>query len=268
MLHLRACGDSGHRLELAIRSVGPAGGPIRKIIWDGRQIKINNRYALTVHPAPAAVSVGHEGDDGWKTKQSRAWQWQGTDGWGYARLELATKRPARLTIQDASAGRPSALHYPAVRSTIELDLPDRRFIDCLNAQVAHLLMGLLDWKTPPADPTNYPLAWQRDAAAVMAGLVRAGQLEVAAQLAEYFAEVDSFGGFGAEGDAPGQGLRAMEEVAIRMASPAFDRCLWPHAQRKAALILKMASATAPMRMPYAGPVVPRHRRRDDLDFVL
>ena len=97
---------------------------------------------------------------------------------------------------------------------MELDLPDQRFVDCLDAQVAHLMMGLLDRRTPPGEPTNYPLAWQRDGVAVVAGLVRAGQLEVAKELGQYFAENDFFGGFGAEGDAPGQGLRVMEDVAV------------------------------------------------------
>ena len=36
----------------------------------------------------------------------------------------------------------------------------------------------------------------------------------------------------------------------------FDRWLWPHVQRKASLILEMASATEPLRKPYSGPIVP------------
>ena len=81
----------------------------------------------------------------------------------------------------------------------------------------------------------------------MAGLARAGQLEVAKELARYFAENDFFGGFGAEGDAPGQGLRVLEDVAGRSHDPAFDQWLWPHVRRKAALILKMASTDKPLR---------------------
>jgi hypothetical protein len=150
---------------------------------------------------------------------------------------------------------------------LDLDLPDRRFIDCLDAQAAHLLMGLLDRRTPPGEPTNYPLAWQRDGAAVVAGLVRAGQLAVARELARYFAENDFFGGFGAEGDAPGQGLRVIVDVAERLGDPALDRWLWPHACRKAELILAMAAADKPLRLPYVGPIVPQHRRRTDLDLV-
>ena len=230
-------------------------------------MRINDRWTLSVEPPPAAVSVGHEGDPGWKSDRWSARQWSGKDGWGFARIELAAEPAVRLTLRDSVPPRPNPLVYPAVRSTLELDLPDRRFVDCLNAQVAHLMMGLLDRRTPPGDPTNYPLAWQRDGVAVVAGLVRAGQLEVAKELARYFAENDFFGGFGAEGDAPGQGLRVLEDVAGRVHDPAFDRWLWPHAQRKAAIILKMVSTDKPLRAAYVGPIVPAHRQRNDLDLV-
>ena len=178
-LEVQPRGDGAERLELAVRSVGPAGGPIEKIAWNGRQLRINDRWTLSVEPPPAAVSVGHEGDPGWVSNRSPAREWSGKDGWGFARIELAAAPAARLTLHDSTPPQPNPLVYPAVRSTLELDLPDRRFIDCLNAQVAHLMMGLLDRRTPPGEPTNYPLAWQRDGVAVVAGLVRAGQLDVA-----------------------------------------------------------------------------------------
>jgi len=266
-LELELRGNALERLELAIRSVGPAGGPIEKIAWNGKQLNINDRWTLTVEPAPAAVFVGREGGPNWKDQRGPTRQWKGEDGWGCARIELAAGRAARLVLRDSAPARPNPLHYPAVRATIEMDLPEQRFADCLHAQVAHLMMGLLDRRTPPGEPTNYPLAWQRDGAAVVAGLVRAGQLEVATELARYFAENDFFGGFGSEGDAPGQGLRVMEDVAVRVGDAEFDRWLWPHVQRKADLVLKMASTDKPLRLPYAGPIVPEHRHRSDLDLI-
>jgi hypothetical protein len=194
-------------------------------------------------------------------------QWSGKDGWGFARIELTADRNIKLTIRDSQSPKPNPLIYSSVRSTLEMDLPDGRFVNALNAQVAHLMMGLLDCRTPPGETTNYPLAWQRDGSAVVAGLVRAGQLDVAKQLARYFAETDFFGGFGAEGDAPGQGLRVMEDVAVRLNDPAFDQWLWHHAKRKVEWILKMSATDKQMRAPYIGPIVPAHRDRDDLDLV-
>ena len=214
-LDLEPRGDTVDRVELVIGRVGPAGGPIRKLCWTSKQLAVDDRWTLIVEPGPSRASVGHEGEAGWKVQRSPTLQWSREDGWGYARLALASGWSGRLTIHDAAPRQPNPLSYPAVRSTIEMDLPDPRFADCLHAQVAHLMMGLLDRRTPPGDPANYPLAWQLDGAAVVAGLVRAGQLELSRELAGYFAENDFFGGFGSEGDAPGQCLRVMEDVAVR-----------------------------------------------------
>jgi hypothetical protein len=267
MLELQRRGNGAERLELAVRSVGPAGGPIDNIRWNEDQVRINGRWTLSIEPRPLAISVGHEGDPGWKSTRSSACLWSGNDGWGFARIELSGETAVRLTLRDSTVPQANPLVYRAVRSRLELELPDQRFVDCLNAQVAHLMMGLLDRRTPPGEPTNYPLAWQRDGVAVVAGLVRAGQIEVAKELAHYFAENDFFGGFGAEGDAPGQGLRVLEDVAGRARDSTFDQWLWPHVQRKAALILKMAATDKPMRAAYVGPIVPLHRNRNDLDLV-
>ena len=199
--------DPVERLELVIRSVGPAGGPVKKMAWDGKQLHINERWTLTFEPQPERVVIGHEGDPRWKTESAPQHQGKGEDGWGYARVPVTAGRPTKLTVQDSAPAQPNPLRYSAVRSPLDLDLPDQRFTDCLHAQVAHLMMGLLDRRTPPGEPTNYPLAWQRDGAVVIAALVRAGQKEVAGELVRFFAENDFFGGFGAEGDAPGQALR-------------------------------------------------------------
>ncbi len=62
VLELQRRGDGAERLELVVRSVGPAGGPIEKIAWNERALRINDRWTLSVEPPPIAVSVGHEGD--------------------------------------------------------------------------------------------------------------------------------------------------------------------------------------------------------------
>ncbi|WP_165227089.1 hypothetical protein [Aquisphaera insulae] len=135
---------NGGRLEVAVRSVGPAGGPITKIAFDDGSLTVNDRWAATIDPAPVAVAVGHEGDPGWRDGRTSSRRWEGSDGWGFARLGLEAGRPARLTLHQLARRQPSPLRYPAVRSTLELNLPDPRFKESLDAQVAHLMMGLLD----------------------------------------------------------------------------------------------------------------------------
>jgi hypothetical protein len=95
-------------------------------------------------------------------------------------------------------------------------------------------------------------------------LARAGQLDTARELVRYFAEKDFFGGFGAEGDAPGLALWAMEEVAALVHDPDFDRFLWPHVCRKAAFILGMRSTKEPVERIFGGMLVPQHRAMPDI----
>jgi hypothetical protein len=83
-LELQHRGNATERLELVVRSVGPAGAPIEKIAWTGKQLCVSNRWTLTVAPAPAAVFVEHEGDPDWKDQRSQPREWKGEDGWGYA----------------------------------------------------------------------------------------------------------------------------------------------------------------------------------------
>ena len=223
MLDLQA--QANVRPMIVIRSVGPAGGPIRSLTWDGRQLLINNRWSVKVDPAPMAVYIGREGAQGWMTEVMSLTQWSDEGGWGYARFKLGDESHWRVVIEDTLAVPPVRLQAHEAHSALALHLPDGQLSASLNAQVAHLMMGLVDQQTRPGDPMNYPLAWLRDGAYAIVALARAGQLEVAKELSAAFAENDFFGGFGPEADEPGLAIWALEEVAVRLNQPDYDRWL-------------------------------------------
>jgi hypothetical protein len=257
--------ENGHKLMLAIRSVGPAGAAIESLQWTGGELVVNGRYKLRLTPSPASVYVGPEGVAGWTAAPAgSSTECHGQHGWCYARLELAAKSSAVLRITDAFPRRAPQLTARSTRSTLEIELPDSRFRDSLDAQVAHLMMGTVDNQTRPGEPNQYPLAWLRDGAYQVVALARAGQLDTARELARYFTDKDFFGGFGAEGDAPGLSLWAMEEVAARVNSRDYDRFLWPHVCRKAEFILGMQSTKEPIQRIFAGMLVPVHRAEPDV----
>lgn len=293
-LEARLRGLTAKRLALVVRSVGPAGGPVRSLECVGRALHVNGTWRVTTSPQ-MPVHLGSERTHGWVKERTGATKWRGEDGWGYARFELANGRSAHLGIGRLGGRRPAGRPYLAAktRPSLKLNLPDKRFSACLHAQTAHLMMGLVENWTPPGEPTNYPLAWLRDGAYTVTALARAGRLDAARELAAYFAENDFFGGFGSEADEPGLALWAMEEVACRLHALALvskarasslahlarkemglwqdyepvDQKLWPHARRKAELILEMLAAKKPIRKPYVGPIVPKHRGKKDLDLV-
>lgn len=248
---------AGRILEVAVRSAGPAGGPLRSLAWSGRELLANGRYELRLDPPPLAAHGGREDEAGWRDAAAPL---AGIDdpgeGWCWARLRLSAGRQV-LEVTDRQQPSAPELAHLAQAQALRLDLPDRRFADCLQAQVAHLLMGLVRDETRPGEPTNYPLTWLRDGAYVVAALARAGQIEVAKRLARRFAEHDFFGGFGAEGDNPGLALWCLDEVAALAGDPLFDAWLWPHVQRKAAWIQRLAASGSAIRCrDFPGPIVP------------
>ena len=259
--------ESDKKVFVVIRSVGPAGGPVRLLDWNSKELRINERWSVTWSPDPATVSAGDESVENWKVSGSGLNRYTSEDDWGFARFDLRGAKDWMFTLRDNLLPPTTPLAYSSTLAGLELSLPDAKFTNCLHAQVAHLLMGLVNNETRPGDPNNYPLNWLRDGAYVIVALARAGQLEVAKQLCRPFAEQDFFGGFGSEADGPGLALWALEEVAAIARDKDFDRWLWPHAKRKAELILKMLSATEPLRKPCSGPIVPAYTNRDDLDLV-
>jgi hypothetical protein len=268
-LNLKTQANTNTKPMVVIRSAGPAGGPIRSLHWDGKRLLVNNRWTVKLNDsALAKVYLGEEGSPGWMTERSPRTQWQGENGWGYARFELANGNDWNLFVEDSTL--PKAIAGSTVTNTkaaIELDLPERQFAASLNAQVAHLMMSLVERQTRPGEPTNYPLSWQRDGAYQVVALARAGQLNVAKELSTYFAENDFFGGFGPEADAPGLSIWALEQVAMQLNQPEYDQWLWPHVRRKAEFILEMLATKQPIHRPANGPIVPSMMKKPDLTLV-
>jgi hypothetical protein len=252
---------------LVVRSVGPAGAPMTSLHWLTDKLYVNDRWTLGLSKKPIEVEVvPPKHNDPLKPGVGEV-KWPPEKDWGYARFKLLKNQEHWITLEDAVIQPPNPIRFSHARAEVKLELPDKQFINCLDAQVAHLMMGLVGNETRPGEPNNYPLNWLRDGAYEIVALARAGQLDVAKQLCGPFATNDFFGGFGSEADGPGLALWALGEVSAMARDAKFDAQLWPHVERKVALILEMLSAKEPLRKPFVGPVVPQHAKRDDLDLV-
>jgi hypothetical protein len=265
-LHLRA--KSTNQLALMVRSVGPAAAPLRTLHWfPDNRLFVNDRWVVRFNVRPASTEVVPPAGQSPVAEGVGQVTWPAEQAWGYARFGLLRNLDCWITVEDAVIPPPNPLKIQTLRPGLTLQLPDREFVSCLEAQVAHLMISLVNNETRPGEPNNYPLNWLRDGAYVIVALARAGQLEVATDLCRPFAENDFFGGFGSEADGPGLALWALTEVAARKRDPSFDRWLWPHVRRKATLVQELLAAKEPLRKPYVGPVVPAHAQREDLDLV-
>jgi hypothetical protein len=261
---------AGESLLLTIRSVGPAGGPVRKLEAAENSLVVNGRWAIALPDDARILRLGNEREADWARPPAAhpvlPAHVESDEGWGYARVALPANGPADILVTDLSRPTRPLLPLPDGRSLVLDGLPEG-FATRLRAQVTSLLLGLVGDQTRPGDPVNYPLAWQRDGAYVVVALARSGHAATARGLARQMAEEDFFGGFGAEADAPGLGLWALGEVATAAADRAFDEAAWPHIARKADLIETLLATTEIVRRGYSGPIVPAHTRRRDLDVV-
>jgi hypothetical protein len=280
-LTLKASADAETTLIPVIRSVGAAGNPIYSLDWDGKRLLINDRWKVIVSLAKT-VYLGSEqrgseqrgseqrgsksiGD--WKQEKLALHQWQGKEGWGYARFDLANAKSWTMTIEDTAPSAAIDLPVAASKPALKLKLPNSQFANSLKAQVAHLKMGLVGNQTRPGDPTHYPIPWQRHGAYEIASLARAGEVDLARRLSTYLAENDFTGGFGPEADAPGLSIWALGQVANQLNDPQYDQWLWTHVRRKAEFILTMLSAKAEIHQPVVTPIVPKIINDDQLSYA-
>jgi len=254
-------------VAIAIRSAGPAGGPVTSLWRDGDSLVVNHRWVVTVCPAGASARLADEERPGWQNGGPSADRIDSPDGWAAACIESDGRRPLSLIIRDTAPRFSGGLRYDGVRSALRMELPDPEFAASLDAQAAHLLMGYVGGQTCPGEPVNYPLAWERDGAYSVMAMARCGQVETAKQLAVYFAENDFFGGFGAEGDAPGSAINLLAGVAAIARDDEFTRRIRPHAERKAGYIYEMLSAAREIDKTWVGPICPHLAAETDIPTI-
>ena len=68
---LRFKNHTSHVPAILIRSVGPAGGPVTALNWDGETGRGEPSVDCGVTPSPDTVTLGDENEAGWMTAQAR-----------------------------------------------------------------------------------------------------------------------------------------------------------------------------------------------------
>jgi hypothetical protein len=94
---------------------------------------------------------------------------------------------------------------------------------------------------------SYPLWWLRDGVYVVNALDKGGFHDFAKRAVMRVADRDAFGGFGAEGDGPGEGIWMLSEHYFMTGEVDFLREAYPHIERKADLLCKMLQTEIPIK---------------------
>ncbi len=267
-------------LFLALRSLGPAGGPLYnlKAGQDGKSLRIsqNDLPLLVVDLPPAAVGCG-VGDPSPLARQGAVPVGQMVEdpaGWcfGLLRYDLtlgagakgqvtfdcpqqtygnlerelpgsAIACPEKFEARQAALSEAWKLRF----HEIGLDVPDADFRNAFYASIQHLLTAMVG-DQPRIAALSYPLPWLRDSVFIIHSLDLAGFHEQARAACNYIARNDFFGGFGAEGDAPGEGIWALVQHYRLNKDRAWLAEIYLAIQRKVDWLRRMRRADKPIQI--------------------
>jgi hypothetical protein len=262
---------------LAVRSFGAAGGPVRSLEMQGKLLKVNGGGAIAATETPdrfGAVSYEETGNDISVYLRDRvmpdteraddASTWASGAMAYELRLNPGDRRSftfvcqahadnwmvrksadASLSAADVAQVEESFVSRWIAGSPIKLNVPDRRFREGMLAQLTHMYMATVAAE-PRISAISYPLWWLRDGAYVLVALDKGGYRDFVEDAVLGAAHRDAFGGFGAEGDGPANGIWMLSEHYLLTRSRAFLEKAYPHIERKAELIRQMRHTATPM----------------------
>jgi hypothetical protein len=247
--------------HLVVKEVGPAGGVIRLLRWDEATgtLQVNTALRLVVE-APEARRwrvVLDERDDESPVAILTIEIDLGLDATPELRFRTEHGFQDRafggmMPQQEPFAGRTVADGFAMARQGWEQALPARVFApDPRVAQVweisAYHLLAAMEAGHPRIGAVNYPIFWIRDGVIVLRALDLIGRHDLARIGCNYLAPLDFGGGFGAEADAPGEGLWALSRHAQITGDREWLQEIFPHLRRRVDWLRRMRATPVPLR---------------------
>ncbi|MFH1708277.1 MAG: hypothetical protein ABIF71_10230 [Planctomycetota bacterium] len=243
---------------IVVRGRGPAGGAIQTLAWDraARQLTVNGAQTIAVEapslrcvlaptPGPADMAVIH------------------------CRLHPAPGRPAVIRFKvehgfgDGAFGRAILRRRPFARTTVaagfrraaavwRTELPARLFapdprIAAAWERCGHHILAAMECGLPRIGAVNYPVFWIRDCVIVLRALDLMGRHDLARTGADYLAPLLFGGGFGAESDAPGEGIWALAAHGRMTRDRRRLKAVFPFIEHRVTLLDAMRTARVPLR---------------------
>ncbi|WP_176014133.1 hypothetical protein [Victivallis sp. Marseille-Q1083] len=152
-----------------------------------------------------------------------------------------TERNRRIRTMSLDGAR-EVLHQDCRgRQLPKIACPDRRLNIAWQCLAYHLLAAM-ECGSPRIGVANYPFVWLRDGVAMLEALDYLGLSELAARGVREVAALDFCGGFGAESDAPGEGIHAIVfHTFFQRNRDLLEEC-FPAIERKVGCLLEMLTA--------------------------
>lgn len=275
---------------LALREVGPAGGPVRKMMVeaaaDGRERSLVLNQDLRVEAETVPLTLALEPlrnvstDAGAEPARARKalFAYEADLGPGEELvLRFSTRhgfgeRPFGRQLEpvenaleaveekgpagagEAQGGGGEWAPFTALRKDWEKALParlfapDPRIAAAWEASAFHILSAM-ECGLPRIGAVTYPVFWIRDCIIVLRALDLFGRSDLARTGCDYLAPLHFGGGFGAESDAPGEGLWALWNHARMTVDREWLRGVWHDVEARIAWLDRMRTATKILRRP-------------------
>jgi hypothetical protein len=245
---------------IVVKAQGPAGGVIKQMKWDDAQttLLVNDTIKLCVESPALDVWI----DDQTQTDLSplailhlktqvmpaesvevRFRTEHGFDHQGFVR-SIPREKPFAAMEVDAAFSTAKAQWLSELPGRIFA--PDPRIAQVWEACAYHMLAAM-EGNLPRISAINYPIFWIRDGVIILRALDLMGRHDLARIGNDYLALLDFGGGFGAESDAPGEGIWALVNHARLVQDQSWLERMWPHIQRRMEWLQRMRITTKPLR---------------------
>ena len=248
-------------LFLVVRDVGPAGGKIASAAWNGHESRLllNGNLRLTAENPLAQCHIIPPDD--------RSDSYLVVLRYPFA-LAADDKVTFGFRVEHAFTDRPFGSEIPLVRPFADVSVsaglarsvsewqralparvfaPDPRITQAWDRCAYHLLANM-ECGLPRIGAVNYPAWWMRDCVLALRAVDLIGRHDLARLGADHLAPLIFAGGFGAESDAPGEGIWALTRHAVLTGDEAWLAGVFPHIERRVDWLYRMLTATAPLRV--------------------
>ncbi len=273
--HIEVRGQYTGEIGVLVRDIGPAGGEISALRWDEacRMLEIGDGPRLYVESAPDAIAIwpADKNFDApaalllWRVNLDGAafeLKFRVEHGFGdHALGNLAALPPHGPPSVNAGFERAIAdwkTELP-VRITALADEFGGSMAMAVDARISRLwemcvyhLLAAAEAGLARIGAINYPHLWLRDGVLVAHAFDLMGRYDLARRACNEIAPQIFAGGFGAESDAPGQGIWALVSHARATGDFVWLEAQWPHIEARLHWIERMMSAQTLLRAVGSG----------------
>jgi hypothetical protein len=246
-------------LALVVRDVGPAGGKIAGLEWRevDNALIVGGRVTLTVEQQVECKVLPADGEHDSPIAVLHTSATIGPD----APFHLSSRAEHGYSLTGFDPGVPRSRPFASVAPADGFRRCEREWSEALPARIfcpdaplvrawersAFHILAAMECGLPRIGAVNYPVFWTRDGVIVLRALDLMGRHDLARTGCDYLAPLYFAGGFGAESDAPGEGIWALVCHARITGDDEWLARVFPHIDARTGWLRRMLNAEAPIR---------------------